>query len=52
MKSGVNSAYSALAKWLMDGKKTYGRPIIDPRAHQFKMKHYSADDIKKYGLGK
>lgn len=41
IKSGPNSAYSAVAKWLMDAKKTYGRPIIDPRAAQFKMKHYS-----------
>lgn len=52
IKSGVNSAYSALAKWLMDAKKTYGRPIIDPRAHAFKMKNNSPEDIKKYGLGK
>ena len=52
IKSGVNSAYAAIAKWLMDSKKTYGRPIIDPRAAQFKMKFYSDSDIKKYGLNK
>jgi hypothetical protein len=52
IKSGPNSAYAAVAKWLMDSKKTYGRPIIDPRAAQFKMKFYSDADIKKYGLNK
>jgi hypothetical protein len=36
----------------MDAKKTYGRPIIDPRAASFKMKYYSDSDIKKYGLNK
>lgn len=52
IKSGVNSAYAAIAKWLMDAKKTYGRPIIDPRAASFKMKYYSESDIIKYGLNK
>lgn len=36
----------------MDAKKTYGRPIIDPRAASFKMKFYSDSEIKKYGLDK
>ena len=52
IKSGANSAYAAIAKWLMDAKKTYGRPIIDPRAASFKMKYYSESDIQKYGLNK
>jgi hypothetical protein len=43
--SGKNSAFSAVAKWLMDAKKTYGRPLIDPRAGAFKMKFYSEADI-------
>jgi hypothetical protein len=50
IKSGKNSALAALAKWLMESKKTYGRPAIDPRANQFKMKFYSEADLIKYGL--
>lgn len=50
IKSGKNSALAAVAKWLMEAKKTYGRPAIDPRANQFKMKFYSEADIIKYGL--
>jgi len=48
--SGKNSAFAAVAKWLMESKKTYGRPAIDPRANAFKMKYYSVADIEKYGL--
>jgi len=50
IKSGKNSGLAALAKWLMESKKTYGRPAIDPRANQFKMKFYSEADLIKYGL--
>jgi len=47
--SGTNTGQAAVARWLMDAKKTYGRPIIDPRANGFKMQFYSEADIQKYG---
>jgi len=47
--SGSNTAQAAIARWLMEAKKTYGRPVIDPRANGFKMKHSSSADTEKYG---
>lgn len=49
MHSGTNAAQSAVARWLMHAKKTYKRPVIDPRAANFKMKFTSENDAKKYG---
>lgn len=49
IRSGTNTGQSAVARWLMESKKTYGRPVIDPRANGFKMKLYSPADVQKYG---
>jgi hypothetical protein len=33
--AGENSAYAAVARWLMQVKNLYGRPLMNPRDAEF-----------------
>ena len=35
--AGENSAYAAVARWLMQVKSIYGRPLVDARDADFRM---------------